>query len=298
MRSIATDVTFDVVVVGALHHDCVVRAPRLPKLDETLLGQSVSYVCGGKGGNQARAAARLGATTAMVGAVGHDDAGAVLRADLETADVDTSFVRQVAEPSGMSVAIVEDGGEYGAVVVSGANLRLDPDADLPAGRVALFQNELPAPTNLALMKRANVNSRVVWNAAPLTERDATVEEMASLCDLIVLNRVEASAWLNCEIEVVADAVNLDLPCPAIVTLGADGCLLFDGARRHVPAPRVEAVSAHGAGDVFVGALVGRWTRDDTLPDAVVYASRAAAAWVSRDEAARERFGPEGVQSIR
>ena len=116
---------WDVIVCGSLHLDIVVDAPRLPRLDETAVGSSWKKVCGGKGGNQAVQAARAGARAAMIGRVGRDDFGDMLRANLARESVDTSAIsRDETQGSGMSVAIVEAQGEYGAVIVSGANLSL------------------------------------------------------------------------------------------------------------------------------------------------------------------------------
>ena len=112
-----------VLVAGSLHYDVVVSADRLPELDETLPGRAVDYLCGGKGANQAMAAAQHGAATAMAGCVGDDAAGQTLLESLESAGVDVAAVRRVAETdSGMSVAILTASGDYGAVIVSAANL--------------------------------------------------------------------------------------------------------------------------------------------------------------------------------
>ena len=120
---------FDVIVCGSLHLDIMVDAPHLPRLDETAVGKAWRQVCGGKGGNQAVQAARHGAKTAMIGCVGEDDFGARLTANLDAAGVDRSGIgvdRRAG--SGMSVAIVDKNGDYGAVIVSGANLALDAGA--------------------------------------------------------------------------------------------------------------------------------------------------------------------------
>src|ERR1700676_960568 len=120
---------FDVIVCGSLHLDVMVYAPTLPRPDETVAGSRWSLECGGKGGNQAIMAARSGARTAMIGRGGADDFGVRLRDNLIVAGIDASAVHvDSAAASGMSAAIVRDDGEYGAVIVSGVNLRIDPDA--------------------------------------------------------------------------------------------------------------------------------------------------------------------------
>ncbi len=117
-----------VLVAGSLHHDVVVNAPRLPGLDETLAGSHVAYVAGGKGGNQAVAASRHGAAVAFAGRIGNDAAGQLMVAHLEGAQIDLSNLQRGLGSTGMSVAIVNEAGDYGAVIVSGANLDIDPDA--------------------------------------------------------------------------------------------------------------------------------------------------------------------------
>jgi ribokinase len=119
--------TFDVIVCGSLHLDIVVKAPALPRIDETAVGSEWRKIFGGKGGNQAMQAARAGARTAMIGCVGKDDFGEMLLAHLKSGGVDISHVAvDGVRASGMSVAILQDNGEYGAVIVSGSNLEIDP----------------------------------------------------------------------------------------------------------------------------------------------------------------------------
>ena len=156
----------DVAVVGSLHLDIMVAAPRLPALDETLIGQSWGTKCGGKGGNQAVAAARFGAKVAFGGQTGADDFGERLRANLVEAGVDISCVGiDRLTGSGMSVAITEAHGEYGAVVVSGANLTIDPAAIVTAWaplwncKVLLLQNEIPEAVSLAAARMAKAARR-------------------------------------------------------------------------------------------------------------------------------------------
>jgi ribokinase len=151
----------DVAAVGSLHLDIMVAAPRLPGRDETLIGSAWYYKCGGKGGNQAVAAARFGARTAFGGQTGRDDFGQRLRANLTEAGVDITHVGFDPEHgSGMSVAISEEAGEYGAVVVSGANLTIDPNAietrweQLWRTKVMLLQNEIPEAVSITAAHNA------------------------------------------------------------------------------------------------------------------------------------------------
>ena len=184
----------EVLVLGALHHDVVVDAPRLPRLDETLMGTSVDYRLGGKGGNQAIAAARMGARVQMIGRVGADEAGKTILAALGGEGVDLAGVVQVSEPTGMSVAITDDGGSYAAVVVSGAN-RIN-DGVILAGSspsISLIQNEIPTTANASFATALPDETRLIWNAAPARQWQPDIGARA---DLLVVNRIEASDLLQ------------------------------------------------------------------------------------------------------
>lgn len=259
-----------VLVCGSLHWDTVVRADRLPALDETLPGSGVDYRFGGKGGNQALASAKAGARVAFIGAVGGDDAGDRMLAVLDGAGIERGGVARIDGASGMSVAIETAAGEYGAVVVSGANARVEAGGALPADvAVALIQNEVPEDANLALARVLPRHVTLILNAAPA--RTVGAELMARV-DVLVVNRVEAAQ--------MGDAA---LAAPvAIVTRGADGLDLHrDGTVTHRAAPVVEAVSSHGAGDAFCGALAAALACGAQLEDAIEGAQAAAARHVSR-----------------
>ena len=187
---------FDVIVCGSLHLDIVVRASELPRIDETAVGRSWSQVCGGKGGNQAVRAAGAGARTAMIGRVGADGFGERLREGLRAGQVDASGVGEDrAFGSGISVAIVKDDGDYGAVIVSGANLAIDAgsvrrDWDrLGGARVLILQNEVPEEVNVAAARAARADgAKVVLNAAPAR---LSGPDLMACVDVLVVNRVEA-----------------------------------------------------------------------------------------------------------
>ena len=277
----------DVAVVGSLHLDILVAAPRLPGRDETLVGSSWHYKCGGKGGNQAVAAARFGARTAFGGQTGRDDFGDRLRANLVAAGVDIVHVgTDPAQGSGMSVAISEDSGEYGAVVVSGANLSIDAAAIVSAweplwsARVLLLQNEIPEAVSLAAAKAAKAKgARIVLNAAPARKMSA---EFLSLVDVLVVNRVEA-AMLAGTSDMAAALAGLHAPTRDVVlTRGGDGLVLMsrDGGRRDIPALPVKLISSHGAGDCFCGALAARLAAGDGIEAACRFATEAAGKFVS------------------
>ena len=300
--------TGGVLVAGSLHRDVVVTAPRLPHLDETLPGHGFRLVFGGKGGNQAVAAARMGAAVAMIGRVGADGFGAELLAGLDAAGVDRAPVAvDPAGASGMSVAIVDDRGDYGAVIVSGANLLIDPDAaaatvaDLrPA--VLVLQNEVPVAVNHAAARTARaLDAVVVWNAAPARDPDPVLLGLASV---VVVNRGEAAAMTGRPVATDADAqaaaaALADGRRDAVVTLGADGLAFAraDGTAGRVPALPVRVVSTHGAGDMFVGALAARLADGEGLEPALGFATAAAALLVAADPDARPRLDRNAVAAV-
>lgn len=262
------------LVFGALHHDVIVTAERLPALDETLPGTGVTYALGGKGGNQALAAARLGAFVAFAGRVGRDEAGAAMTAQLAAGGVDVSRIAVDATlASGMSVAIVTQGGDYGAVIVSAANGAIDGGSiALPHDCcLVLLQNEVPEGANLAVARKAAAaGARVVLNAAPAR---AVSRELLSLTDVLVVNRVEA--------EMIGRGLD-DYAGTLIETRGGDGCILRSAGEdaHHVAAFPVSVVSTHGAGDCFTGALACRLAAGGDLDTAVRFAAAAAALHVS------------------
>src|SRR5580700_1959668 len=185
-----------VVVLGSLHLDIMVHASDRPKKGETLPGSAWGYKPGGKGGNQAVAAAQFGARASMVGRVGNDDFGKRLLSHLRDAGVDAERVYTDPEAgSGMSVAIIDAEGDYGAVIVSGANLRLSNE-DLQEAQevirdaqVLVLQNEVPEAANVAAAKLAKgYGVRVILNAAPARPLRP---DLAANVDVLVVNAVEA-----------------------------------------------------------------------------------------------------------
>lgn len=277
-----------VFVTGALHYDIILRAPHLPAMDETVTGTGVSYRLGGKGANQAVAAARHGATTAMAGRLGADQAAAHMRQALTRAGVDISQIQRDAGPSGMSAAIVQADGTYGAVIVSAANLALDPAriAIPPGTEVVLLQNEVPSAVNHAVAAAARAaGARVVLNAAPARPADPL---LTPLVDLLVANRVEAAQMAGAPVDDLQAATEvarqLSRITPTIVTLGGEGLIHAAGGRvDHCPAFAVRPRSTHGAGDVFLGAFAARSARGDPDPEALRYAQAAAALHVAAED---------------
>lgn len=292
-----------VFVVGSLHYDILLRAPHLPTHDETVLGSDVKYVCGGKGGNQAVAASQHGAKTAFAGAVGNDYFGDVLLSNLRDAKVDVGQIKSSENvASGMSVAIIQPNGDYGAVVASGANQSFNGgEIALPDDlAILILQNEVPETANIDVAQRAYAaGAKVILNAAPMR---ALTDELLSNVDYLIVNRPEAEAWLGRALVSRDDALGalVDYTAPnmtIIITLGQDG-LVFrtnDEIPRFVLPQSVETVSSHGAGDSFVGAFAARLAMGDELLSALEYASCAAALHVSTPVDQRNEISPETVK---
>ncbi len=269
-----------IVVLGALHHDVVADARRMPRPDETLPGTNIDHRFGGKGGNQAVAAARMGACVSMAGRIGRDMAAGTIRAVLEAEGVEHSRVIGIDAPTGASVAITLPSGEYGAVIVPGANLDNDGnDAWREPPSTGLIQNEIPEAANLAFASGLPSDALLIANAAPARR---LASELAERIDVLVVNTVEAEGLTGCR---DPDSALSTLSCmvqgAVVLTRGAEGAILRENGRitRH-PGHSVEVVSAHGAGDMFTGALAARLTSGDPLESALRFAQAAAGLFVS------------------
>lgn len=257
-----------VCVLGSLNMDLVVRCPHLPAHGETVLGSSYKTYPGGKGANQAVAAARMGATVSIIGRIGDDAHGPRLRSVLESDRVGTTHLHTTTDiPSGLGMITVEDSGENTIVVASGANSLVSVE-DVQAARsiiegcdVLLLQLEVPMASNVeaAAIARA-AGKAVVLNAAPA--RVLPLDLLKSV-DVLVVNRHEAAMLTGQDPHVEPGRIALRLPelgvHAVLLTLGAQGSILVHKGRiRRVPTPRVSAVDSVGAGDAYVGALAVGW----------------------------------------
>ncbi|MCG6904751.1 MAG: PfkB family carbohydrate kinase [Rhodobacter sp.] len=289
----------DIFVIGALHLDVVVNAPRLPRLDETLVGQSVAYAFGGKGGNQAAAAARMGARTAFAGRIGSDGFGDQLLAELDRAGIARAQVVRDPGASGMSVAIVDAQGDYGAVIVSAANLNIDAaQIDIPQGtRLVMLQNEIPCAVNCAVAAQAAQRDiPVMWNAAPVRQRS---DDGPMKVRYLIVNRIEAQDMTGqTDPKIAATDLRAAGFATVLVTLGGDGVLFADGKTCDLmPGHSVPVQSTHGAGDMFCGALAAAIARDEPFENAVEFAQAAAALHVSTRVEHRAAITPERVFAL-
>ena len=279
--------TAKVTVLGSANMDLVVRTPRLPKAGETVLGDQFAMIGGGKGANQAVAAARAGGDCRLIAAVGDDANGAALRAGLVRAGVDVALVRTLAGASGVALIGVDEHGENQIVVAPGANAELlgltDADtAAIASADVLVCQLEVPIETVAAAAAAARAaGTRVVLNAAPARPLP---DHLLNLCDLVVVNQTEAQelSGTTGDGDALVDAM-LKLVPRVVLTLGAAGAAYADrdGTRFHTPAPSVTAVDATAAGDAFVGALAVAWAEDRPMRTAIQWACAAGAAAACR-----------------
>ena len=275
----------EIAVVGSCNLDLVVGVDRVPLVGETVLGGDLDRIPGGKGANQAVAAARLGRAVAMVGRLGDDDAGAMLRQALDADGVDTSaLLATTGVPSGVALIAVQADGDNAIVVSPGANGRVTA-ADVAAASavadaaVVLVQAEIPLE---AVLEAARIASGLlVWNPAPAPGEGVPLELMESV-DVLVPNQTELALLAGHDGPVDAEvAARLAAALPAasvVVTLGADGALVVAGGDVvHVPAPLVRPVDTTAAGDAFCGALADRLVAGDDLVAATKWATRVGAA---------------------
>jgi ribokinase len=276
------------IVVGSSNTDLIIRAPRLPGPGETVLGGDLTSAAGGKGANQAVAAARLGASVTFVGRVGSDVHGQQALNHLNREGLDTRFVvTDAAAPSGVAFIVVGPNGQNQITVAPGANLRLSTDdvhAALPAfeqASVLLLQLETPLETVLAAARLGRAHGlHVVLNPAPA---QPLPEELYALIDVLTPNQHEATQLTGEPEPQRAAEVLLRRGCRCVVvTLGEAGVYLRDAQHsQQAPAHQVEAVDATAAGDAFNGALAVALTWQDALPHAVQFAQAAAALSVTR-----------------
>ncbi|MFG1778579.1 ribokinase [Micromonospora sp. NPDC049051] len=273
-----------VVVVGSANMDLVGTAPALPRPGETLLGTDFVMVPGGKGANQAVAAARAGASCAFLGAIGSDSFGVTLRARITAAGVDTGQLRTTYGTSGVALVMVNAEGENAILVSPGANASMTglTEPELAAVRgadVLIAQLEIPVGTvtEAAVVARA-AGTRVVLNAAPAV---AVPPELLAATDLLVVNETEAQALTGRGRD--EPSALLDLAPRAVLTLGAEGAWYGDrdGTAVHVPAVKVDVVDSTAAGDAFTAALAVAWGEGRDVVDAVRWAAAAGAACARR-----------------
>jgi ribokinase len=273
-----------VVVAGSANMDLVATTATLPRPGETVLGRDFAMVPGGKGANQAIAAARAGADCAFLGAIGSDAFGVTLKARLTASGVDTAHLRVEYGVSGVAVIMVDGAGENSIVATPGANgafvgLGAPEVAAIEAADVLVAQLEIPLATVVEAARAARAGgTRVLLNAAPAVPLPA---DLLGLVDLLVVNEVEAGALTGLGRN---DPAALLASVPrAVLTLGAEGAWYVDrdGTAELVAPPAVRSVDSTAAGDAFTGALAVAWGEGRPLVPAVRWACAAGAACVRR-----------------
>ncbi|MGW2848804.1 ribokinase [Streptomyces sp. NPDC001274] len=275
-----------IAVLGSTNMDLVAYTERAPRLGETVTGREFRTVPGGKGANQAVAAARAGGDVLMIGAVGDDAYGGLLRDNLEHSGVDTDLLHTAEGPSGTAHIVVDSTGANAIVVIPGANATvtaLGPGetAAIAGAGLLLLQLELPLSAVVEGARTARAQGvRTILTPSPV---QPLPDELLDCVDLLVPNEHEA-AELSGFADPWAAAEHLLGRVPAVViTLGAKGCLYAARGTEPVlfPAPEVTAVDTTGAGDTFVGTLAVALAEHRPVPEALAWAAAAAALCVQR-----------------
>ena len=292
-----------ILVVGSLHLDVIVHSSRLPKPDETLLGDKVSYRFGGKGGNQAVAAAKIDVQVFMAGRIGTDNFGKQIYDTLSNQNINLDGLKMVDEATGMSVALIGSDGIYSAVVVSGVNQTIDlSEITVPNDlTVLVLQNESNTDVNFKIIKKVPKSTFVILNAAPaLTPNKDFFERI----DLLVVNQLEAKMLLNEEpsifnnLDALRKLQNLG-PKEVIITMGADGYtgISENGEIFSEPGIKVDVLSTHGAGDSFVGTLAAFICKGEPINIAAQYAQASSALHVKTPIDQREKILQADIENM-
>lgn len=280
-------------VIGSLNMDLVVRTPKMPLAGETLAGSDFHIIPGGKGANQAVAAARAGAATRMIGCVGADPFGRELLDSLSLSGVDVEGV-SISEnsPTGTATIIVEDSGQNRIIIVPGANALVSEDyieelwQSIEQSGLILLQHEIPLETVHYILARAKTAGiPVILNPAPVYD---IPEDQLSLVHTLILNEIEAAALTSLEVtdagsaHKAAQALNCRGVERVIITMGATGTVLVDSSYDlFQPAFKVESVDTTAAGDTFAGGYAACILGGKNPPEALLYAAAASALAVTR-----------------
>ena len=275
----------NILVVGSLNADLVVRAPRFPQSGETISGEDLQVIPGGKGANQAVAASRLGANVSMLGRVGKDNFGDLLLDNLKSNNVDTHLIQRDDASTGTATVIVDGNGQNSIVLSGGANGKVTTSdlkrASFSTFSMLLLQLEIPTATVLSAAKFAKENGvRVILNPAPAKN---IPEKLISLVDFIIPNETELSLLTD---QSVTDTSSAEKAAKlliergaqtAIVTLGSKGALIVNNEMsKQVDTYQVDVVDTTAAGDAFIGGFATALVENKSLADAVQFACACGA----------------------
>jgi ribokinase len=310
----------DILVVGSLNADLVVRTPRFPQPGETISGEDLQVIPGGKGANQAVACSRLGANVSLLGRVGKDNFGDFLLDNLKSNNVDSVLVQRDVASTGTAIIVVDADGQNSIVLSAGANSKVsDLDiehASFSSFNLLLLQLEIPTPIVLSTAKHAKENGiRVLLNPAPAKELP---EELISLAEFIIPNETELSLLTGMEVNDVPSAEKAAKKLlergvqNVIVTLGSNGALIVTKAKsQHISSFKMDVVDTTAAGDAFIGGFATSLLQNKSLEDSVRYGcacgglattrfgaqpSLPTKEEVERFMSLRGRSSPEGISS--
>lgn len=275
----------DILVIGSLNADLVVRAPRFPAPGETISGGDLATIPGGKGANQAVAAARQGVRVSMLGRVGRDNFGDFLINNLHANQVNTALVQRDDAATGTAIIVVDANGQNSIVLSPGANGLVKPadvdPASLPRPKLVLLQLEIPLESVIhAAAVTRGLGARVLLNPAPARPLP---DELIAQTDFLIPNETELSLLTGQPVTDIASAESAAQTLLAkgvqtvIVTLGANGALVVTPERAtHVPPFRVDVVDTTAAGDAFIGGFAAALLRGFSLEEAVRHGNACGA----------------------
>ena len=295
-----------ILVVGSLNADLVVRAPRFPQPGETISGDDLQVIPGGKGANQAVAAARLGSKVSMLGRVGKDNFGDFLLDNLGSNKVDSQFVKRDDASTGTAIIVVDSNGQNSIVLSAGANGKVSAadveNASFLNHDLLLLQLEIPIPTVLGAAQRAKENNlQVILNPAPAQK---VSDELVGLADFIIPNESELSLLTNMDVKDISSAeqasrVLLERGAKnVIVTLGDKGALIVNRDQvTHVDTFEVHVVDTTAAGDAFIGGFSTALLQNVSLEESVRYGCACGALATSKFGAQPSLPGKEEVERL-
>lgn len=290
----------NVCVIGSLNMDMVLSMNKLPQLGETLIANQIETVNGGKGGNQACAASRLGCHVTMIGCIGDDAYGSILYKGLEQDGIRTKYIKRVKGPSGMAIITVDQDGNNTIAVVPGANNKVttshieEVKDIIQESHIVISQFETPMEaTELAFRYAKEAGCITLLNPAPFAE---VTKELLENTDIIIPNETEVHELTGILVNDEASAKQATKSLfdqgirYAIITLGADGAILVSKERcKWVPAFKVSAIDTTAAGDSFIGAIASKLTQDmledfDKVLEIISFGNRVSSITVTREGA--------------